>query len=399
MVGYSLYLHIPFCNHRCGYCDFNTFAGMQRFIPRYVEALCREVELVSQAAGDPPAIRTIFFGGGTPSLLTPEQMGAIFNQFKRWFDLSPLSEVTLEANPGTVTLASLTALRKIGFNRISFGMQSARPEELRLLERQHTPWDVFQSVRWARQAGFENLSLDLIFGLPDQSLPQWQFSLETALKLNPEHLSFYSLTVEEGTPLFRWVNRGLVQLPDDDISGDMYEWSMDRLADARFEQYEISNWARSTTDGRLLASEHNLTYWHSDPYLGLGSGAHGYAQDVRTANFRGIMPYIRAVETASAPTIFPAGPAAQEITPISTWQAMQEYMMVGLRLTAEGVSFSQFHERFNQPLDQVFPKQMEYLIRVGLLEQEGDILRLTRRGRLLGNQVFMQFVGNPQPAK
>lgn len=395
MDDLSLYVHIPFCRHRCAYCDFNTVAGHEQMIPVYVRALCREIELVARSAGQPLPAHTIFFGGGTPSLLPAADLQAIMHALAANFDLRPGSEVSLEANPGTVSPDYLEDLRRMGINRLSFGMQSAHPDDLRLLERIHSYQDVAAAVRWARQAGFDNLNLDLIFGLPYQTLERWQQNLDRALALQPEHLSLYSLIVEPGTPLHRWVGRGLLSAPDDELAADMYELASERLESAGYHQYEISNWARCGENGEVLACRHNLQYWRNRPYLGLGSGAHGYANGKRVANVKGIRPFVkRSLERDSRD--FPVGPAAEEVNPIDRKTEMQETLMVGLRLTEEGVSARGFAQRFGEPLDQVFHREIRRLTGNGLLEWAGpqdDALRLTRRGRLLGNQVFMQFVG------
>jgi oxygen-independent coproporphyrinogen-3 oxidase len=401
MDRYSLYLHVPFCQHRCSYCDFNTFAGQDRLIPDYVDAICKEIQQVSRQAQERLPVHTIFFGGGTPSLLSVEQLSAILATLRRCFDFQDISastemEVSLEANPGTVSASYLQDLRQAGFNRLSFGMQSAHPDDLRLLERQHDFFDVAQAVRWAREAGFRNLSLDLIFGLPGQDLERWKVTLDRALGMEPDHLSLYALTIEPGTLLQKRWARGLIPTVDDDLAADMYEYASDRLAEAGFEQYEISNWARCGEEGSLMSSRHNLQYWYNQPYLGFGAGAHGYAAGVRTANVGGIRPFIERCNREPAELVFPSGPATRRTIAIDHFTEMQETMLVGLRLTREGVSENRFQQRFGQALAEVFDKEIASLTGEGLLEWAGEgerRLRLTRRGRLLGNQVFMQFVG------
>jgi oxygen-independent coproporphyrinogen-3 oxidase len=398
MEFYSLYLHIPFCRKRCSYCDFNTYAGQEDWIPRYVDALCREIDRVAQSAGETLPVRTVFFGGGTPSLLTAGQFEKILTHLAGNFSLQPNFEMSLEANPGTVTLDSLRALYDLGFNRISFGMQTANPEELILLQRLHGTEDVISAVGWARQAGFDNLNLDLIFGLPGQTLESWQKTLEQALSLKPEHLSLYALTVEMGTLMHRWVNRGLVANPDDDLAADMYEWAGKRLDEGGFSQYEISNWAHRDENGSIRSCRHNLQYWRNQPYLGFGAGAHGYCRGYRTANVNGIAAFVKHCQESTLPpeSRFPIGPATDQATPVDEPTAMQETMMVGLRLTEEGVSQQAFSERFGRTLEDVFEKEIRRLIGLGLLEwapPDQDRLRLTQHGRLLGNQVFMEFVG------
>ncbi len=391
-VPYSLYFHIPFCTHRCAYCDFNTYAGQEGLIPAYVEALRNEIKAVGESAPGRLEAHTIFFGGGTPSLLTPAQFESILQTIATHFELLPGLEATLEANPGTVSPGELRGLRRAGLNRISFGVQSANPEELRMLERTHTFVDVIDAVAWARQAGFDRQSngvnLDLIYALPEQTLARWQKTVESALALQPEHLSLYALTLEHGTPFGRWASRGLLPIPDPDLAAEMYEWSAERLAAAGYEQYEISNWALPGRECR-----HNLQYWRNADYLGLGAGAHGYAAGVRYSNVLRIKTYIDRLTSNFSLLPFPLSPATVNQHRNSRREDMQETMMTGLRLTREGISAAVFRERFGEELQDVFGQEIIELLGFRLLEWAGETLRLTERGRLLGNQVFMRFVG------
>jgi oxygen-independent coproporphyrinogen-3 oxidase len=410
----SIYLHIPFCTHRCAYCDFNTYAGQEGLIPAYVEALRNEIQAAGSGSSSPRSVGTVFFGGGTPSLMTPSQFESILRAISTHFELSPSAELTFEANPGTVSADGLAQLRRAGMNRISFGVQSANAEELRMLERAHSFTDVINAVKWARQAGFDNLNLDLIYALPEQTLQTWQVTLERVLALHPEHLSLYALTLEHGTPFGRWASRGLLPLPDPDLAADMYEWSADFLARQGYVQYEISNWALDsrplTVDGGdsrstvhsipfgdrppSFACRHNLQYWRNLEYLGLGAGAHGYAGGVRYSNVLRIKTYIeRLLNSPSTHSPFPFTPATVNHHTNTPHDDMQETMMTGLRLTGEGVSASVFQERFGVALTDAFGKEIDELLGFGLLEWADQSLRLSERGRLLGNQVFMRFVG------
>jgi oxygen-independent coproporphyrinogen III oxidase len=394
MPNFSIYLHIPFCVHRCAYCDFNTYAGIQDLIPSYVNALCREIEQSVENAGERLPVHTIYFGGGTPSLLPVEAVERIFSALQRAFDLQLDLEVTLEANPGTVSLSYWRDLHSLGVNRLSLGMQSGNHEQLRLLERQHGLFDVLQAVDWSRQAGFENLNLDLIFGIPYQTLEIWQQTLERALSLHPDHLSLYALTLEHGTPMQKWIERGLLPEPDDDLAADMYEVASLRLAESGFVQYEISNWARQDKHGNIFSCRHNLQYWRNLPYLGFGAGAHGYAGGVRTVNELLPAAYIDHCLAGSRHE-FPRTSATVEANPIGRQAEIGETMMMGLRLTREGVSAPVFEKRFGVILKDLFHDPITRLEKVGLLEwvgEKGDILRLTPRGRLLGNRVFMEFI-------
>ncbi len=385
MTEYALYFHIPFCAHRCAYCDFTTYAGQDSKIPAYVDALIREIELV--AASERLTAKSIFFGGGTPSLLTSNQLALVMDALRANFDLLPDAEISLEANPGTLSEKYLQELYSAGFNRISFGVQSAHPDDLLLLERIHDFLDVIESVKWARQAGFKNISLDLIFGLPEQSLQRWQNTLKSALNLNPEHLSIYALTIEEGTPFGHWAERGMLPLPDPDLAADMYEWASEFLAKNGYMQYEISNWAKPNRE-----CLHNLQYWRNLPYLGFGAGAHGYATGTRYSNILGIQTYVKRLATSSAKK-FPLSPATFSYEKIDIETEMNEMMMLGLRLTQEGVSAKTFQIRFGRTLQDVFSEEIDKLITLGFLEWQKEILRLTPRARLLGNQVFRRFVG------
>jgi len=392
---YSLYIHIPFCRHRCAYCDFNTYAGQEDSIPAYVGALCREITFTAKNAPEKLPLHTIFFGGGTPSLLTPRQFELILKTISDQFDLSDV-ETTIEANPGTVSLDGLRELRSLGINRISYGVQSANPSELRMLERAHSYFDVINAVTWARQAGFDNLNLDLIYGLPLQTLDDWSATVKLILGLVP-------VTLEHGTPFGHWSARGLMPLPDPDLAADMYEWAGEVLEDAGFLQYEISNWALDhrplTVDGPSSsfigrfrppsqACTHNLQYWRGLPYLAVGAGAHGYVNGYRYSNALRIKSYIDRLDNIKSSKFeFPLTPATVNHHKQTLQDDMGEFMMTGLRLTREGVSADTFEKRFGRELETVFGAEIEDLIRLGLLERLVERLRLTRRGRLLGNQV------------
>lgn len=399
---YSIYIHVPFCTHRCAYCDFNTYAGQERLIPAYVEALCKEIEFVGRSSrleGQSRNVHTIFFGGGTPSLLTPDQFGAVFQTIRGHFSLAADAEISIEANPGTVSSEDLTQLRSIGINRLSYGVQSANTEELRMLERIHDFLDVIEAVTSARKAGFENLNLDLIYGLPEQTLQTWQTTVKRVLDLHPEHLSAYALTLEHGTPFGRWASKGLLPLPDPDLAAEMYEWLSATLEERGYVQYEISNWSKPGYECR-----HNLQYWRGLPYLAFGAGAHGYANGYRYSNVLRIKTYIDRITnypiTNYPVTNYPITSYPFPLTPTTLnhhkqtlEDDMSEFMMTGLRLTQEGVSQDKFQARFGQSMLEVYKKEIQELMKLGLIEEcEDNKVRITRRGRLLGNQVFLRFV-------
>ena len=394
--SYSIYIHIPFCQHRCSYCDFNTYSGIESLIPDYTQALVEEIRFFTLISERLLPVHTIFLGGGTPSLLPLIELEKVFSSLVNVFQFTKGVEITLEANPGTLSLSYLQGLHSMGVNRLSLGMQSANSRDLRLLERQHDLSDVIHAVDWARQAGFDNLNLDLIFGIPYQSMPSWVQTLRMGLSLLPEHLSLYGLTLEHGTPLEHWVSRGLVLAPDEDLSADMYDYAEEALDKAGYIQYEISNWAKRDSQGKIFSCLHNLQYWRSLPYLGLGAGAHGFANQTRTANVLSPKMYIQRFQNLQTTLIcpFPSTPAAVEVVPIDQQGAISEYMIMGLRLVQEGISNGDFRRRFGKSLEAEFGSIIKSLEKKGLLEWGNDkkILRLTRRGHLLGNQVFREFV-------
>ncbi|MGW8250318.1 MAG: radical SAM family heme chaperone HemW, partial [Anaerolineales bacterium] len=398
MGAYSLYLHIPFCRHRCAYCDFNTYAGIESQIPAYVDALCREIRITSESSGRQIPVHSVFFGGGTPSLLEIDQVAGLLGTIGDHYHLLAGAEITLEANPGTLSPAYLQTIRQSGINRLSLGMQSGRIAELHLLERQHNYFDIVQSVKWARQAGFDNINLDMIFGLPYQTLEEWQQSLQRAVSLQPEHLAVYSLILEDGTPMKRWVERGLIDNPDADIAAEMYEWACDYLDIEGYHQYEISNWARKNGQGRFLSCRHNLQYWRMEPYFGFGAGAHGFVDGFHTANVALPFKYTQLLteqETTQELAPFPKNPATEVIETLDSPTEMSEVMLMGLRLTEEGVSSQDFSRRFGISLWDAYRSTIERLLNLGLVEvvqENGERLRLTKRGRLLGNRVFIEFI-------
>jgi oxygen-independent coproporphyrinogen-3 oxidase len=441
----SIYLHIPFCKHRCAYCDFNTYAGQEAMIPAYVDALIREIEFVGERASQTAEYSntrysTVFFGGGTPSLLSGPQFDSVMSALSLAFALSADAEVTIEANPGTISPQKLDEIRKAGINRISFGVQSSITEELRMLEREHDFFTVIEAVSTARKAGFDNLNLDLIYALPEQTLKSWQTTIKRVLELQPEHISAYALTLEHGTPFGKWAERGLLPLPDSDLAADMYEWVTDYLPQFGYTQYEISNWARSVRGQKSkvngdprsstfdsfpeFACKHNLQYWRSLPYLGFGAGAHGYANGYRYSNALRIKTYIDRItnhylpnysitanQFSSPPTPqppreasnlpFPLSPAAVNSHKQTLRDDIADYMINNLRLVEAGVAEADFRLRFGSGLMDVFPNEIEELVHHGLLQwhkktsevsETSDVLRLTKRGRALGNLAFVKFV-------
>lgn len=394
VMAYSIYIHIPFCQRRCNYCDFVTYAGMGHYLPVYVDSLIEEFRIVIKQAYKKP-VKSIYFGGGTPSLVPIKAYEKILIALSQLFYLTEDCEISIEANPGTLNFEYLKGLKTLGFNRISLGCQSMQDLDLRRLGRIHTSDDIYTSFENSRRVGFANINFDLIFGLPWQSLHDWKDTLKKALELNPEHFSVYSLIIEPGTKLFHWYQKGLIALQDQDKEGDLFESSMAQLSRAGYEHYEISNWAKKdrTQD---FQCRHNLQYWRGLPYLGFGVGAHGYARDVRTANVIGIPDYCDRIVMGKNHTYdFPKSPANKTSITLEKMTQMREYMIMGLRLIAEGVSPAKFFDLFSCSILDVFEEEIITLLDEGLLQWGGGekrSLKLTKRGVMLGNQVFMAFV-------
>ena len=369
----GLYLHIPFCRSKCLYCDFYSLPSAEEQMDRYAAALCRHlVETAPRAACH--QVDTVYFGGGTPSYLGTERLERLLKTVEKHYALSRGAEITLEANPDSLRdWRAVRALRRRGVNRISLGVQSTDDGELRSIGRVHTFSQVEESVAAVRRGGVQNLSLDLIYGLPDQTMALWQHTLEQAADLEPEHLSCYGLKVEEGTPL--WRMRDTLILPDDDLQADMYLWAVSFLARRGYEQYEISNFARPG-----FASRHNRKYWTLQEYAGFGPGAHSDFGGVRYAFIRDLAAYCAGVESG--------GSLLAERQEIPDRERSREYLMLGLR-TAEGISRRTFEGRFRASFDPV-EAVLERLVAPGYARREGERWRLTPEGFLVSNQIIGQ---------
>jgi oxygen-independent coproporphyrinogen-3 oxidase len=384
----GLYVHIPFCTAKCGYCDFNSYAKQEHLVPSYTQSLLREAELW-QSATRGRTVGTVFFGGGTPSLMPLEEMRTLIDGLRAAFDIVPDAEVTLEANPGSIDQPYLRGLRDLGVNRLSIGVQSFHDDELRTLDRLHTAQHALDAFAAARAAGFDNISIDLIFGLPEQSLERWQETLEQAVALAPVHLSCYALTVEEETPLANAISRGRTRAPDGDAQADHYEWTRDRLERAGYEQYEISNWSRP---GRRC--RHNLIYWEAREYLGLGAGAHSHLDGVRFSTAKLPQAYQSLVdESFEARSIDGDAPMRQVVSgeTITRELAMADALILGLRLN-DGINLAKFRERFAVDAMEQFAGQLSEPLAAGLVEIIDGRLRLTERGLLLSNEVFVRLL-------
>ena len=382
----SLYLHIPFCQRKCPYCDFNTYAGQEGRYNAFAAALATDIAREGLARRRPP-VPTLFLGGGTPTVLADRHLEQIFGAVDAGFQLAANAEISSEANPGAVDQSRFETLHRLGVNRLSMGVQSFDADELRFLGRIHSGREAIRAFELARKVGFENINLDFMFGLPEQQPQTWLHTLEQAIALGPEHLSLYSLTVEPDTPLAAWVARGQVSAPDPDLAADLYDIACERLASAGYCQYEISNWARGDLDEKGLpgyACQHNLVYWRNGAYLGFGPGAHSSLAGRRWSVPRAVDDYIQAV-AANAELV-----DYQEDIPRAL--AMGETMMLGLRLVEVGVARPAFRQRFGVDVAEVYPAGLASLQAAGLLEITPERVRLTPRAKLLGNEVFAAFL-------
>jgi oxygen-independent coproporphyrinogen-3 oxidase len=378
MKNAGIYLHIPFCLSRCSYCDFATGMYNEASAERYVLNLITEIE--SWREVEPPEnVDTIYFGGGTPSLLTPPQLEALLKAVRERFTVSANSEITIEINPGSVTSDKLTAFREIGINRASFGAQTFDDHELARLGRSHSSNDTRQTFRHLRDAGFDNISLDLIAGLPGQTMAGWIRNLDEAFSLRPEHVSFYLLEVHQSTPLANHIKSGLQPQPDEDLAAEMYEAMLDRAVAEGYEHYEISNLC---LPGR--AARHNTKYWIAAPYYGFGCSAHSYDGGFRRwANERDLVRYSEMIEQD--------GKAIVQETLLTEADRQAEAVFLGLRMM-QGLSFRDYEELFGADLRDQHESDLARFLEAGLIECNGDLLRLTRAGALLSNEVFAAFV-------
>ncbi|MEF3304531.1 radical SAM family heme chaperone HemW [Paenibacillus sp. GYB003] len=373
----AVYIHIPFCTNKCHYCDFNSYVVQGQPVMDYLRALEREMErTVSRIPAK--SVESIFVGGGTPTVLTPEQMRYFLGTVNAYFgDRAADCEITMEANPGTTDPEKLAAMREGGVNRISFGVQSFDNKLLETIGRIHNTDDVYRSIENARAAGFDNLSIDLMLGLPNQTIGAMNATLDAALALGLAHYSAYSLKIEEHTLFHTLYHKNKLPLPDEDEELDMYLTVRRRMNEAGLRQYEISNFAKPGMESR-----HNKAYWRNKAYYGLGAGAHGYAGGVRHFNIKGVQAYIDACRT---------GLPVKETHDVSRQEAMEDFMMVGLRLL-DGVRNDDFRGQFGVPMELPFGAKLEKMVQSGLLEAVGDGYRLSERGLLFGNDVFGEFL-------
>lgn len=375
----AVYIHIPFCTNKCHYCDFNSYVLKGQPVEDYLDALEREME-ATVAAVPPGVVRTVFVGGGTPTVLTPEQMERFLASVQTYFPaMSDDYEFTMEANPGTTDPEKLQAMRAGGVNRLSFGVQSFDAGLLHRIGRIHSVEDVYRSIDNARAAGFTNISIDLIFGLPNQTVAQMEETLARSLELRLPHHSIYSLKVEENTLFHTLYERGELPLPKEEDEVEMFRLVMDKLRGAGYGQYEISNFAKPGYE-----SKHNTVYWRNESYYGLGAGAHGYVHGFRHVNVKGVQPYIDTTKK---------GLPVLERHEVTEAEAMEDFMMVGLRLL-RGVARVDFRAQFGRDPEDMFGETIARLLKQRLLKPTEAGWQLTEDGILLGNEVFGAFLSS-----
>jgi oxygen-independent coproporphyrinogen-3 oxidase len=371
----GIYLHIPFCVRKCYYCDFNSGPLSQTARGDYLEALRQEIRHSPWKGCE---AKTVFFGGGTPSELSVAELGTLVDDLRQTFQVKKEAEWSIECNPGTVTRAFFAALGQMGFNRVSLGVQSFHDHHLRDLGRVHTSAETRETYRHLREAGCDNVNLDLMFGLPNQTLQEWESDLSEALSLSPEHLSLYNLTIEPGTEFGNRYARGELREVDEDLCADMYELAMERTREAGYRQYEISNYSRP---GRQCA--HNFIYWHNEPYLGFGVSAASFMDGLRWTNTGNLREY---AQTASSGRVSRASEEALEDR-----AALGEEIMLRLR-TCEGISLSALSTHYHFDVASLFAQTLHFLSAQRFITRTEDRVRLTRRGKMVANEVCLRFL-------
>ena len=371
----SVYIHIPFCATKCYYCAFNTYAFHKDEAEAYLTALRTEMEFY---ASETDPLQTIFIGGGTPSILSADALAQLFTDIRAHFQITPNAEITVECNPGTVDSEKLKVMRDNGANRLSFGLQAMQDETLKQLGRIHTVAEFLQSYRLAREGGFENINIDIIFALPDQTMEAWHHTLDAVISLEPAHISAYNLVMEEATPFYEWWQAGKLHLPTEDTEADMFQYTIDTLAAHGYTHYEICNFAKPNHFAR-----HNLVYWNNQPCIGLGVGACGYVNGVRYTNIRGIAPYIAKLSQRNKPIA--------DTERMTAHAEKAETLMLALR-KREGISLDAYQNRFGEEIETAFGNILKKWFDLQLLERTSTHLRLTPRGLFLANEVFIELM-------
>ncbi len=378
MLVKSAYFHIPFCAQICYYCDFNKVFFQGQPVDEYLQAMEREMKKTVEVFLN-ERLDTLFVGGGTPTVLEMKQLDFLLESIYKHFRFSKDEvEFTFEANPNELSKEKLQLLKAAGVNRLSFGVQTFHDSLLKTIGRTHRYGDVMRTISLAKEVGFDNISIDLMYGLPNQTLQQFQEDLEIAFSLDIQHISAYSLIIEPKTIFYNLWRKGTLPLPSEEEEAEMYEEAMRQMELHGYQQYEISNYARPG-----FQSRHNLTYWNNEEYYGIGAGAHSYVDGVRRVNIGPIKQYIAKVQETGLPY--------REVHRVTWMEQMEEEMFLGLRKT-EGVSKRRFSEKFGRDMHDVFGAAIRAERQKGLLEETDTHVRLTRRGRLLGNEVFQAFL-------
>lgn len=377
MKKLALYVHIPFCKQKCFYCDFNSFAGKEVYIEKYIEALKKEIENNNHLKNE-YEVSTIYIGGGTPSHIDSKYIGEILTTIYSNYNVIKDAEITIEINPGTVNKDKLQSYYNFGINRISFGLQSTNDEILKNIGRIHSYKEFIENFNLAREIGFNNISVDLIFGLPNQDLAIWNQTVEDIIKLNPEHISAYSLKVEDGTVFGKLNNEGKLALPTEEIEREMYYALKRKLKENGYNQYEISNFSKESFE-----SKHNIAYWERQDYLGVGSNSASCIKNVRFSNEEKIEKYIELINKNESPLVY-----KEEL---DEEQIFIEKIILGLRML-KGINEKEILENQSEDRIKNFIKNKEHLLKIGLIEEKRDIIRLTDRGLDLANQVFIKFM-------
>ncbi len=373
----GLYIHIPFCRSKCYYCDFNSFEGMDDYVKPYFEALKCEMELYREKLKE-YTVSTIYIGGGTPSFVDTHYIYEAINLCHSIYTVQKGAEISIETNPGTLSFDKLFSYRAVGINRLSMGLQAWQNRLLKSLGRIHSVEEFTENFNLARRAGFKNINLDLIFGLPDQSINDWQTTLDNVIRHNPEHISCYSLKIEEGTVFGERYESGKLIPADEEMDREMYYHAVDKLERHGYRQYEISNFARSGFE-----CKHNLIYWNIGKYVGVGAGAHSYFGDTRFNNPYSLTGYIDSLSKGSIP--------AENVQMIDRNESIKEFIILGLRLV-DGINACEFQRRFGEDMQKLFDKQFKSLLSRELIEIDGDYIKLSPSGMDLANQVFMEFI-------
>ncbi|ARD49543.1 radical SAM family heme chaperone HemW [Sporosarcina sp. P33] len=374
----GVYIHIPFCQQICYYCDFNKVFLKNQPVDQYIESIGKEFHYMKEAGYSFDQVETVFLGGGTPTALNVAQLDRLLTIVSQYIDVTALKEFTTEANPDDLSEDQLVVLKEKGVNRLSIGVQTFNERLLKQIGRTHSNEDVERVIAAARKIGFDNISIDLMYGLPTQTAEEWEETLDRALSLDLPHYSAYSLIVEPKTVFYNRMVKGKLPLPGEDIEAEMFAMVMDRMNKKGLNQYEISNFAKSG-----YPSFHNLIYWENSHYAGIGAGAHGYLGKERYANVGPLTHYIDLLEDGKLPR--------KEVHEVTQSESMEEEMFLGLRII-EGVSMKEFEEKFKRPIREVFGKPIEELQRQGLLQITGDHLQLTRKGVFQGNTAFQEFL-------